>query len=96
MPMVIAVPPMACKEISAKARADFDKSLAINPKYAEAYRMRGSVHAMNGLLDEALADYTHAIQLQPKQQSDYCARGSIYETKGQLARRKTTSPRPGN
>ena len=47
------------------AIADFDRVIAINPDYADAYSNRGAAHAGSKDYPKAIADYDKAIALNP-------------------------------
>jgi predicted TPR repeat methyltransferase len=58
---------------SAQEKPDFSKSLeslnqavALDPKHAHAYYLRGSVHAKNKNTEQARADYERAVALDPE------------------------------
>ena len=45
------------------ALGDFDRVIALDPAYAEAYQQRGLVHRCRGDLDLALADFSRTLEL---------------------------------
>jgi tetratricopeptide (TPR) repeat protein len=49
-----------------RAIADFDKAIAINPKYMASYFSRGRLNLFIGALPRALADLNQASELNPK------------------------------
>ena len=53
-----------------------------DPKYAEAYYLRGVAYRNKGDLDRAIADYSEAIRLDPKLAAAYNNRGNAYKDKG--------------
>jgi tetratricopeptide (TPR) repeat protein len=55
----------------------FDKTLRINPKFANAYFNRGVIKDDNGDLTGALNDYSQTISLKPQFAGAYCNRGII-------------------
>jgi len=48
------------------ALSDFNKSIEMNPKNAQAYHYRGSVIEIQGDIPRAIVEYTKAIELNPK------------------------------
>ncbi|MEZ4755497.1 MAG: tetratricopeptide repeat protein [Flavobacteriales bacterium] len=48
-----------------KARAEFDRSIALLPTNANTYYNRGLTYEQDGLLDSALTDYLRALRLEP-------------------------------
>ncbi len=66
-----------------EAIADFTEAIRLNPKGAESYTDRGTVHAERGNLDKAIADLTEAIRLDPKVVRAFVYRGQIQELKGE-------------
>ncbi len=49
-----------------RAIADYDKAIALKPKYADFYNNRGIAYDKKGEYDRAIADYDKAIALNPK------------------------------
>jgi tetratricopeptide (TPR) repeat protein len=49
-----------------RAIADYDKTIALDPKYAIAYDNRGIAYKAKGDNDRAIADHNEAIRLDPK------------------------------
>ena len=78
------------EEATAKYQAlDFDgalalveRAIALDPGFAEAWRIRGVVHAQKGDLDGAIADDTKAIELDPDLAQAWGQRGFWREQKG--------------
>ena len=66
----------------ARAIADFDQAIALDPKDADAYYNRGWAYDEKGELDRAIADYTKAIALDPNDADHYYGRGWAYQNKG--------------
>ncbi|HAO23357.1 MAG: hypothetical protein BWK80_11355 [Desulfobacteraceae bacterium IS3] len=44
---------------------DFNQTILINPKYAEAYNLRGFAYINKGEYDKAIADFNQAIRINP-------------------------------
>ncbi|MBR1207521.1 MULTISPECIES: caspase family protein [unclassified Bradyrhizobium] len=49
----------------AKAKSDYDQSIAINPSFAPSYGQRAKVYLQNQDYDRALSDFDQAIRLKP-------------------------------
>jgi tetratricopeptide (TPR) repeat protein len=61
-----------------KALENYNKVLAINPKYALTYNNRGNIYFERGQDDLAFADYNKAIELDAKKVTTYANRALIY------------------
>jgi tetratricopeptide (TPR) repeat protein/S1-C subfamily serine protease len=59
-----------------EAFSDFDRAIAINPKYGAAYSNRGNAKSAIGNKEEAIADYDRAISINPKDYKAYYNRGN--------------------
>jgi tetratricopeptide (TPR) repeat protein len=66
------------------AMADIDKAMALNPRFALAFNMRGRLRADAGDLDGALADFNRAIEIEPKMMPAYSARAQVNFQAGRL------------
>ena len=53
-----------------EAPADFDKAIALNPNYAEAYYNRGNLLTSKGEMEEAQKALVTALELSLPAQSD--------------------------
>ena len=62
--------------------ADYDKAIALNPEYANAYYNRGNAYNSKGEYDRAIADYDKAIALNPDDAIAYSNRGLAHEKLG--------------
>jgi tetratricopeptide (TPR) repeat protein len=69
-----------------KAMENYNKVLAINPKYALTYNNRGNIYFERGQDDLALADYNKAIELDAKKVTTYANRALIYCRKNEYAK----------
>ncbi len=67
------------------AIADYNKAVAISPRYIEAYYNRAKVYNATKQYELAISDYSKAIEINPKLTEAYINRGSIYKTTGQYA-----------
>lgn len=68
------------------AISDYDRAIAINPRYVSVYISRGTTYAQGkGDLDRAIADYSMAIEINPRYAEAYNNRGNAYKDKGQYA-----------
>jgi len=62
----------------------FNKVIEINPRYADAYSIRGVAYGMGkGQYDKAISDFNKAIEINPKYAKAYNNRGNAYFKKGQ-------------
>ncbi|MGN5502185.1 tetratricopeptide repeat protein, partial [Campylobacter coli] len=65
---------------------DYDRVIALYPKYAVAYYTRSLVYRTKGDLDRAIADCSAAIALDPNYTDAYNSRAVAYLTKGDFRR----------
>ena len=61
-----------------RAIALYDRLLALAPKQAEYYDLRGSQHFMLGHIDESIADFDRFLALRPDQEPWHWKRGISY------------------
>jgi tetratricopeptide (TPR) repeat protein len=61
-----------------QAILSFDRAVALNPGFEEAYLMRGRSHSAQYENDQALADFTRAIELSPRDTRPLLQRSSAY------------------
>jgi tetratricopeptide (TPR) repeat protein len=60
------------------AIVSFTEAIEVDPKYADAYHHRGSVHFVRGEYDAAVADFTKAIETDYRSTAEhYLARGAV-------------------
>jgi serine/threonine protein kinase len=52
-----------------RAVREVKRALTLNPDYAQAHQMLGTIYEHTGLLDEALAEYRKAVDLDPTSQN---------------------------
>jgi lipoprotein NlpI len=76
---------LATKAAQAAAAADheqaialYDRLLALDPKQAEYFDLRGSQHFMLGQIDESIADFDRFLALRPNQVPWHWKRGISY------------------
>ena len=62
--------------------ANCNQAIIINPRYANAYNLRGIAHAEKGFLDNAILDFGNAILNRSNSFKAYFNRGIIYKKKG--------------
>ena len=70
----------------ARAIADYDAAIRIDPKSAEAYFNRGHAWANRGDSDRAISDYSAAIRLNAKDPAALVSRAAEHLLKGDYAR----------
>lgn len=63
---------------------DFNRAIALNSKYADAYQNRGHLYKMTKDDAAALSDYTTVLSLEPRNADIYAARGGIYKRRGDV------------
>jgi tetratricopeptide (TPR) repeat protein len=56
---------------------DYDKAIALSPRFAKVYSFRGAAYDVLGDQQKALKDFNEAIALDPKDVVGYFARGTI-------------------
>ncbi len=66
-----------------KAIWHFNKSLKMNPRYANAYHNRGRAYGEQGQYDLAISDYNKALEINPRYGDAYFNRGLANHAKGQ-------------
>jgi lipoprotein NlpI len=71
---------------TARAIADYNQAISLDPKLASAYNNRGNIYQRKGDYDRAIADYNQTISLDPKFTNAYNNRGNIYYYKGDYDR----------
>ena len=49
-----------------QAISEYNRAIAINPRYAKAYSNRGAAYMDKGQHDRAISDFTKAIEINPK------------------------------
>ena len=55
--------------------ADYDKSIALDPKFPPAWQRRGVAHFMLAHIKESIADFDHYLDLVPDAKPDHWQRG---------------------
>jgi tetratricopeptide (TPR) repeat protein len=58
-----------------KALADFEKAIAINPKFIGGYFGRGLIRSQENQFSEAVADFDKSLELDPNSAISYYYRG---------------------
>jgi tetratricopeptide (TPR) repeat protein len=69
-----------------RAIEDYNKAIALNPNYAEAYYNRGNAYYFKGQYDRAIEEFNKAIALNPNDATAYNNRGLAYGKKGHYDR----------
>jgi len=69
-----------------RAIADYTQAIKLDPKFVQAYAIRGYTFSQQGRYDRAIADYTQAIKLDPKLVQVYVNRARAYRLKGDIDR----------
>jgi tetratricopeptide (TPR) repeat protein len=64
------------------AMAQVDRAIALDPKLAEAYKVRGDIHQRYQEYDLAMADYNHSEDLDPTDARLYVSRSALRITDG--------------
>ena len=59
-----------------------NKSIDCEPRYANAYAVRGVIYAYQGEYGKAMIDCNKAIDINPKYETAYELRGNVYEKQG--------------
>ena len=77
---------VAWKEAGQIARAieDYDRAIAADPRFANAYSNRGAALGSEGDLDSAMRDFDRAIELDPALALAYENRGVAFKGRGDL------------
>ena len=83
------------------ATADYDRAIALNPEFAEAYNGRGKAYFHKGHNDRAMLDLDRAIELDPAYAEAYANRGLVEGWQGKKERaaadfREVLALRPGD
>lgn len=66
-----------------EALADYNKSIALDPTYVQAYVDRAAIYISLNQLEKSLADSDRAISLMPSNAGAYCNRGIVNVKMGQ-------------
>ncbi len=68
-----------------EAVEDYDRAIAINPRYVEALDYRGVVHCRLGNMHQAISDFDRAVEINPKYPEAYNDRGIAHDAMGDHA-----------
>lgn len=85
--------PVAQQEIFKAARQDLDRVIELQPDYADAFNLRGSILSDMGQNAAALLDFDQAIKLSPEYAAAYWNRGLVYKVLGNEAKRQADHQR---
>ncbi len=66
-----------------EALKNYNKSIKINPNYAQAYNNLGVCLHRLGKIDEAIQGYRKAIEIQPKHADAYNNLGAVFKERGE-------------
>jgi len=69
-----------------KAKSYWDKAIATNPKFAEAYNNRGLAFYNLNLYQDALKDFSQSIRMKPNYAEAFNNRGNVYYELDQYAK----------
>src|SRR6476620_1714629 len=64
------------------ALAEYEKAIALYPKYIDAYNNRANIKLSRGDFEGAVDDYTKASEIAPKSHLGYYNRGVVYADHG--------------
>jgi tetratricopeptide (TPR) repeat protein len=67
-----------------KAIEDYDRAIALDPSYYQAFLGRGAIFRETGRLDKAIEDYDRAIALNPAYDQAFFGRGATFEKMGKF------------
>jgi tetratricopeptide (TPR) repeat protein len=73
------------KQDYARAIADYDQAVTLDPKNPLAYNNRGNSYAAKGDFEHAIADYDEAVKLNPKYAEAFYNRGLAKQKKSDWA-----------
>ena len=68
------------------AISNYNRAIAINPKYTPAWLYRGLAYYEKGDLDKAIEDYNSAIAINPNYAAAFVCRGLAFGKKGEIDR----------
>jgi tetratricopeptide (TPR) repeat protein len=63
-----------------EAVRDYTEALKVDPKYYDALRLRGKIHAERAEFETAILDFNAAIALAPKDPANYSSRAECYDS----------------
>lgn len=64
-----------------RALAEYDEALRLRPNNDQFHKMRGSLYAAMGRLDDAIPDFDEAVRLNPGYSDAFFGRGNAYSEK---------------
>jgi murein DD-endopeptidase MepM/ murein hydrolase activator NlpD len=67
-----------------RALADFDKAIAIEPDFEQAFRSKGDAFRRKGMIKQAIAEFDRAIKIKPDYATAFADRALAYQALGKV------------
>ena len=78
----------------ARALADLNDAIRLDPANARAYNERGLAWTAKGDVEQAIADYSESLRHDPTNAGAYLNRGNAYDRKGEREQNQPRAVRP--